>query len=83
MRLALPAGLALSNGSSFSRDNLREEVMPDMEEDWEVRLSSCSEEASEASSRESRADCEGFWISEKPSRDMTIGLERFVGLTSY
>jgi hypothetical protein len=57
--------------------------MPDIEEDWDVRLSSGSEEAREASSRESRADCEGFWISEKPSRDMTIGMERFVGWASY
>jgi len=83
VRLALPARLALSNGSSFSRDNLREEEMPEMEEDREVRLSSGSEEAREASSRESRADCEGFWISEKPSRDMTMGLERFIDLASY
>ena len=72
MRLALLAGLALSRGSSFSSDNLREELIPDLEEDSDIRLSSGSEEAREASSRESRATCEGFWISEKPWRDMTV-----------
>src|SRR5271170_3858496 len=68
----LPAGFALSRGSSFSRESFREEAMPEREEDADDGKSSGSESASEASSRESRpGSCKGFWISENPRRDMT------------
>ena len=66
------AGFALSKGSSFSRDSLREEDMPDLEDVSDVGRSSCSESASEASSRESRPGS-GFWISEKPGGGIVVG----------
>jgi hypothetical protein len=59
----------LSRGSSFSRDSLRDDVIPERDEDSELRPMSWSEEASEASSRESRG---GFWIAEKPRRDISV-----------
>lgn len=72
IRLALFARLTLFKGSSSSSDIFRDELLPDLEEDSMLRLSSGSEEAREASSRESRASSGGFWIWEKPSRDMMI-----------
>jgi hypothetical protein len=70
------AGFALSRGSSFSRDSLREEDGPDREDVSDVGRSSCSESASEASSRESRPGCcRGFWISEKPGVGMVLDAE--------
>lgn len=78
VRLVLLAELALSKGSSCSSDNLRDEVMPEREDESEIRLSSGSEEASEASSRESREIGEGFWVTEKPGRDITVGGEEAV-----
>jgi hypothetical protein len=68
-RPGLLAGFVLSKGSSFSRDILREDVIPEREDDSEVRPISGSDEASEASSRESRG---GFWISEKPRCDILV-----------
>ena len=61
-RPGLLAGFALSSGSSFSRDSFRDDVIPEREEDSEVRPISGSDEASDASSKESRG-C--FWLSEK------------------
>jgi len=72
-RPGLLAGFALSSGSSFSRDSLRDDVIPEREEDSEVRPISGSDEASDASSRESRG---GFWISEKPRGDILVELFR-------
>ena len=68
MRPGRLAGFALSRGSSFSRDSLLDDVIPDREDDSEARPMSGSDEASEASSRESRG---GFWISEKPRCDIS------------
>src|SRR5947207_5580220 len=62
-------GLPLSKGSSFSRDSRREDAIPESEDDSEVRPISGSDEASEASSSESR---EGFWISAKPKCDISM-----------
>lgn len=44
--------------------------MPDLEDDSDIRLPSPSEEAKEASSRESLPGLEAFLISEKPRCDM-------------
>ena len=50
-------GLVISSGSS-ERDTLRDEPMPEMEDDRELRDVLGVEEAREASSRESR----GKWL---------------------
>src|SRR5450432_1276449 len=68
VRPGMLVGFAPSKGSSLSRDSRREDVMPEREDDSEVRPISGSEEASEASSSESRG---GFWISAKPKCDIS------------
>jgi len=65
------AALEADRGSEFSKDNLREEEVPDGEDDMEVRPDMGEEEANDASSRESLGGCEdGVWRFEKPMRDI-------------
>jgi hypothetical protein len=52
--LLWPAGFSSERGSSSSKDSLREDGAPDTEESSEVRREWCEEDASEASSSESR-----------------------------
>jgi hypothetical protein len=49
-----PAGFSSESGSSSSKDNLREEGAPESEDSMDVRCDGWEEEASEASSSESR-----------------------------
>lgn len=49
-----PAGFNSDKGSSSSKDSLREEGAPEDEDSCEERLEACEDEASEASSSESR-----------------------------
>lgn len=49
-----PAGLSSERGSSSSKDRFREEGAPDADDSTEVRRDGCEDEASEASSSESR-----------------------------
>ena len=46
--------VASNSGSSSSSDSLRDEGAPEADESCEVRRDGCDDEASEASSRESR-----------------------------
>jgi hypothetical protein len=49
-----PAGFSSLNGSSSSKESLRDEGAPETEDSSEVRREGCEEEAREASSSESR-----------------------------
>lgn len=49
------AGFVDESGSSFSRETLREEEMPDGDDDLDVCPDAGDEDARDASSRESRA----------------------------
>ena len=51
------AGLAFERGSSFERESLREEEIPDGEDTGELTAVVGVEEASDASSRESLGGC--------------------------
>lgn len=72
MRWGLLVGFVLERGSSFSRESLREDDMPDGEELRDPCSAVGVDEANEASSSESRSGWfKGFWSSEKPSRDIS------------